>query len=64
MTNEKKEITKSRIGDGGTYFSLPAGQSLMQEEEDVFLSVPELLETFEFCRTLSVIRLRDKSQRR
>ena len=44
----KKEITKSRIGEGGTYYSLPAGQSLMQEEEDIFLSVPELLETFEF----------------
>ena len=60
----KKEITKSRIGEGGTYYSLPAGQRLQQE--DVFLSVPELLETFEFgfCRALSVIKLRDKSQRR
>ena len=45
----KKEITKSRIGEGGTYYSLPAGQRL-QQEEDVFLSVPELLETFEFCK--------------
>ena len=51
MTTEKKEITKSRIGEGGIYYSLPTGQSLMQEEEDVFLSVPELLETFEFCKT-------------
>ena len=45
----KKEITKSRIGEGGTYYSLPAGQRL-QQEEDVFLSVPELLETFEFWK--------------
>ena len=44
----KKEITKSRTGEGGTYYCLPAGQSLM--EEDVFLSVPELLETFEFWK--------------